>query len=195
MLKTCKILARDASPITGRAHIAKALIRDHSEDDTLLRFVERFALVMNETGIPRMPARVFAFVLADDADRYTAGELASGLRVSRAAISGALKYLVQTGMLAREREPGARADTYRIYGDDVWSAITMQQLPLLERWEEALAEGVESLDPGRRGPRRLLETREYLSFMRAEVPKLVERWRAHRSATFGGPSSRPRGSA
>ncbi|CAN5858498.1 hypothetical protein BH23ACT5_BH23ACT5_11240 [soil metagenome] len=32
---------------------------------------------------PRMAARVFAYVLAEDSDRYTAAELAVGLGVSR----------------------------------------------------------------------------------------------------------------
>jgi hypothetical protein len=64
--------------------------RDH---DLLLRFVERFALELTNLGMARMPARVFAYVLADDAERYTAAELADALRVSPAAISGAVRTL------------------------------------------------------------------------------------------------------
>jgi len=150
-------------------------------DDDLLRFVERFALVLSEAGLPRMPARVFAFVLADDADRYTAGELAAGLRVSPAAISGAVRWLVQVGLLGKEREPGSRSDQYRIYDDDVWSAISMQRVPLLRRWEEALAEGVELLGADRPGGRRLHESREFFAFMRAETPRMLERWQEHKS--------------
>lgn len=40
-----------------------------ADNQALLRFVERFALVLAENGVPRMAARVFAFALADDADR------------------------------------------------------------------------------------------------------------------------------
>ncbi|MDQ3987904.1 MAG: MarR family transcriptional regulator [Actinomycetota bacterium] len=149
-------------------------------DDDLLRFVERFALVLSEAGLPRMPARVFAFVLADDADRYTAGELAAGLRVSPAAISGAVRWLVQVGLLGKEREPGSRSDQYRIYDDDVWSAITLQRVPLLRRWEVALAEGVELLGTDRPGGWRLRETQEFFAFMRAETPRMLERWQEHK---------------
>src|ERR671910_2108093 len=100
------------------------------DHDELLRFVERFAMVLAESGIPRMPARVFAYVLAEDAERYTAADLARGLRVSLAAISGAVRYLVQVGLLAKEREPGSRSDHYRIFDEDIWGTIFSQRLPV-----------------------------------------------------------------
>jgi hypothetical protein len=56
-----------------------------------------------------MPARVVAYVLAEVSDRSTAGDIAAGLRVSPAAISGAVRYLVQAGLLGKEREPGVAA--------------------------------------------------------------------------------------
>lgn len=150
----------------------------------LLRYVERFALVLSETGIQRMPARVFAYVLADDADRYTAAELAEGLGVSPAAISGAVRYLTQVGLLAREREPGTRSDVYRIYDDDVWGTIFGQRLPLLKRYEQAAAEGVELLPSGSAGARRLRETEEFFRFLHAEEVRLFERWAEHRRTLF-----------
>ncbi|MGH8776583.1 MAG: GbsR/MarR family transcriptional regulator [Jiangellaceae bacterium] len=150
------------------------------QDDELLRFVERFALVLVQSGIPRMPARVFAYVLADDADRYTAGELAAGLRVSPAAISGAVRYLVQVGLVAKEREPGARVDTYRIYDDDVWSAILRQREPVIRRWQEILAEGADILGVDRRGGRRLQESLQFFTFVLEELPWQLERWQEYR---------------
>lgn len=149
-------------------------------EERLLRFVERFALVFTESGVPRMPARVFAYVLADDADHYTAGELAAGLRVSPAAISGAVRYLVQVGLLGREREPGTRSDVYRIDNDDVWSRIYAQQAGVLEQYEAAAADGVRTLGLDRPGGRRLEETRAFFAFMQADLPSLMERWREHR---------------
>jgi predicted transcriptional regulator len=152
----------------------------------LLRFVERFALVLTDAGMPRMPARVFAYVLAEDAERYTAAELASGLNVSPAAISGAVRYLVQSGMLGKEREPGERSDTYRIYDDDVWGTITQRRVELLREWEQRLAEGVQLLGPDRPGGRRLQETQEFFAFSRVETTRMVERWREHKQAVADG---------
>ena len=149
-------------------------------DAALLAYVERFALVLADSGLPRMAARVFAFVLADDAERYTAGELASGLRVSAAAISGAVRYLVQAGLLGKERDPGARSDVYRIYDDDVWSRIYAQQIGVLATYEAAAADGVATLGLDRPGGRRMAETQEFFAFMRTELPEMLARWQEHR---------------
>ena len=153
-----------------------------SDDDDLLRYVERFAVVLAESGLPRMAARVFAFALADDADRYTAAELARGLRVSPAAISGAVRYLVQVGLLGKEREPGSRVDQYRIYDDDVWHRIYSQQTGVLERYEKAAADGVRTLGLHRPGGLRMRETQEFFAFMREELPSLLDRWRDRRQS-------------
>jgi predicted transcriptional regulator len=153
-------------------------------DSPLLRFVERFALILADAGWPRMPARVFAYVLAEDADRYTATELAAGLGVSPAAISGAVRYLTQAGMLGKERTPGHRSDTYRIYDDDVWLAITNQRTPMLKRWKEGLSAGVDAIGPDRPGGRRLRETIAFLDFMERELPTLLGRWHEERRALF-----------
>lgn len=149
---------------------------DPEYQEALLRFVERFALVMVEAGMPRMPARVFAYVLADDATRYTARELSEGLRVSPAAISGAVRYLVHTGMLTREREPGSRSDHYTIDDEDVWQRIYEQRLPLLQKWIDELTEGIAQLGTDRRGGQRLRETRAYLRFTLEELTAMLERW-------------------
>jgi DNA-binding transcriptional ArsR family regulator len=154
-----------------------------TEDDdrmVLLRFVERFALVLRESGMPPMPARVLAYALADDADRYTAGDLARGLDVSPAAISGAVRLLVSLRLLSREREPGTRSDLYVLDDRDLWSRFMGTELAALERFEEAAASGVEVLGAHRPGGRRLAETRDFLAFLREELTGALARWPAER---------------
>lgn len=165
------------------------------DPEVLLRYVERFAMKLTEFGLPRMPARVFAYVIADDAERYTAAELASALRVSPAAISGALRILVQSGLLGREREPGARVDTYRIYDDDVWGTITAQREHMIAPFEQIAAEGVELLGAETPGGRRLRETQEYFAFFRRTMPELLKRWREYKQEIFSAPPPRPPGRA
>lgn len=164
-----------ANPTQGERHAPEQVGKED-----LLRFVEQFGLILQQTGMPRMPARVFAYVLADDAESYTAAELADGLRVSPAAISMAARFLVQIGLLGRERKPGSRSDHYRVYDDDVWSAITTQRQQLLERHETFLAQGIKLLDPERPGGRRVQETLEFYRFMRAEMSLTLERWQEYR---------------
>lgn len=149
------------------------------EERLLLRVVERFALVLAASGVPRMPARVFAYALAEDADHYTAGELARGLRVSPAAISGAVRYLVQAGLLDRTREPGARTDVYRLYDEDVWSRIYGGRSEILGRYEQAAAEAAAHLGD-RPGGRRMRDSQRFFAFLLREWPVLMERWREQR---------------
>jgi DNA-binding transcriptional regulator GbsR (MarR family) len=150
------------------------------------RFVERFALQLAEAGMPRTPARVFACVLAEDSGRLTAGELAERLGLSPAAISGAVRYLTQAGMLERGREPGARRDHYRLH-EDVWVETYAARTVILERMEQALMEGAALLGDDRPAGRRLAESAEFFAFLRAELPALMQRWRERQDA--GAPST------
>ena len=151
---------------------------DHRD---MLRAVERVAGLLVGGGMPRMASRVFAYALADDADRYTAADFATGLQVSPAAVSGALRYLLDTRLLLKDREPGLRADLYRIYDDDVWSSIMGARLPMLEMWEQAVADAADLIGPEHRGGRRLRETQEFFRFTRLELAEMLDRWKQHRA--------------
>lgn len=158
------------------------MARTHeAEHRDMLRAVERVAGVLNDGGMPRMASRLFAYALADDSDRYTAADFAAGLRVSPAAVSGALRYLLDTRLLFKDREPGTRADLFRIYDDDVWGVIMAARLPMLEMWEQAVADAATLIGPEHRGGRRLRETQEFLRFTREEMETMLDRWKAHRS--------------
>ena len=146
------------------------------------RAVERLGQILESVGIPRMPARVFAFVLADDQETYTAAELAAGLDVSSAAISGAVRYLTDTHLVVRERNPGGRGDLFRVRDGDIWGTIQAARAPMLDRIVEQVGEAVELLTPGSPGRARVEETRDYFTFVRQDIQGLNERWRAWRGA-------------
>ena len=146
----------------------------------MLRFIERFASVMVEGGVPRMPARVFSALLATDSGRLTSSELAELLQVSPAAVSGAVRYLTQVGLIAREREPGSRRDVYRMH-DDQWYEAIVRREPLLSRWERAILEGIDAVGADTPAGRRLTDTAEFFEFLQAEMPAMLARWRAQRS--------------
>jgi DNA-binding transcriptional regulator GbsR (MarR family) len=156
-------------------------------DGNLLRAVDRFAQTLELSGMPRMAARVFAYVLAEDSDRYTATQLAEGLQVSPAAVSGALRYLLDARLLFREREPGNRSDLFRVYDDDVWRAIISARIPLLEHFITALDPAIDLLAPGSRGRRRMEETREFFRFMMRETADMLERWSVYREQHLAAP--------
>lgn len=139
---------------------------------------------MESMGIPRMPARVFAFILADDQSVYSAAELANGVDVSPAAISAAVRYLTDTHLVVRERNPAGRGDLFRVRDGDIWATIQASRLPLLDQIIESVAEAVELLPPGSAGRGRVEETRDYFTFIREDARRLDERWRAWRESRY-----------
>ena len=145
------------------------------------RFVERFAAVLTESGIPRMPARVFAALLATDSGRLTAAELAAQLQASPAAVSGGVRYLMGVGMVHREGEPGSRRHHYRV-PDHVWDEVVSSRDRMMARWTALMREGVALLGAGSPAGARLAESAEYFEFVSAEIPRVVARWREHKAA-------------
>ena len=134
------------------------------------RFVERFASVLVDAGMPRMPSRVFAQLLATDSGRLTAVELAERLQVSPAAISGAVRYLTQVSLVSREREPGSRKDVYLLH-DDQWYEAIVRREPLLTRWERAVVDGIDAVGADTPAGARLRDTADFFQFLAAEMPR------------------------
>ncbi|MBG0853607.1 MarR family transcriptional regulator [Streptomyces spinoverrucosus] len=157
---------------------------DRRDPEAVARFVEHFAAQLVEAGMPRMPSRVFAALLASDAGALTSAELGEQLQISPAAVSGAVRYLAQVHMVSREREPGSRRERYRVHGDQWYEALTNREA-VLKRWEDALRDGVDSLGADTPAGRRLAETLAFFEYLEGELEALMERWRAHREQVFG----------
>ena len=155
------------------------------DQEAVSKFVESFAAQLVEAGMQRMAARVFAALLSSDAGVMTSAELGEQLRISPAAVSGAVRYLAQTHMVSREREPGSRRERYRVHGDQWYEALTNREA-VLKRWEGALREGVSSLGADTPAGRRMAETLAFFEFVEGEVAAMMERWRVHRERMFGG---------
>ncbi|MEW2128992.1 MarR family transcriptional regulator [Streptomyces sp. NPDC005435] len=149
------------------------------DPETVSRFVERFAAQLVEAGMPRMPARVFAALLSSDTGTLTSAELGEQLRISPAAVSGAVRYLAQVHLVSREREPGSRRERYRVHSDQWYEALTNREA-IIKRWEDALRDGVTTLGADTPAGRRLSDTLEFFEFIEKDVAGLMERWRAHR---------------
>ncbi|MGX9887504.1 GbsR/MarR family transcriptional regulator [Streptomyces sp. NPDC002276] len=155
------------------------------DQEAVSKFVESFAAQLVEAGMQRMPARVFAALLSSDDGAMTSAELGEQLRISPAGVSGAVRYLAQTHMVSREREPGSRRERYVVHGDQWYEALTNREA-LIKRWEGALREGVSSLGADTPAGRRMAETLAFFEFVEGEIVAMMERWRVHRETRFGG---------
>lgn len=143
------------------------------------RFVERFASELTEAGMQRMASRVFAALLASETASMTSAELAEQLRISPAAVSGAVRYLSQTGMVAREREPGSRRDRYVLH-NELWYETFSRRDQVLTRWEKVLRDGAELLGSESPAGRRAAESAAFFEFVQGELGRMMDRWREHR---------------
>jgi predicted transcriptional regulator len=175
-------LTRDTARSTGgKGAGQEAPQRDEA---AVSRFVESLASALMEMGVPRMPARVFAALLTTDSGRLTAADLAARLHVSPAAVSGAVRYLIQIGMARRESEPGSRRHYYRA-PNDVWDEVIRIRDRLMARWTGVLREGVTVLGADTPAGERVAESVRFFEFVSSELPLVIARWGAHGAAADG----------
>ena len=124
--------------------------------------------------------------MADDDGRMTASELATGLAVSPAAISGAVRYLQQVRMVRRERERGSRRDVFVVM-DDAWHDMMINHEQAYAPIRDAMAAGVAGVG-GSDTPAgaRLRLSVDFLEFISAEMDGVAARWEAQRAGPAAG---------
>jgi DNA-binding transcriptional regulator GbsR (MarR family) len=145
------------------------------DPEAVRQFVERFASALVDAGLQRMDARVFAALHGTDSGRLTAAELAERLQVSPAAVSGAVRYLIQFNLIRREREPGSRRDHYVVDTDAWYEAIVNRDVVIL-RWQASAREGIEALGADTPGGKRMAESLAFFEFIYEELQELIAKW-------------------
>jgi DNA-binding transcriptional regulator GbsR (MarR family) len=145
------------------------------------RFVEHMAMVLNEWGFPRMPARLLVALMTADEGALSAADLAEQLRVSPAAVSTSVRYLMQVGLVARVPSRGSRRDRYRL-PEDPWYEATLMKGKALQQLSDVADDGVSAVGDDTPAGRRLAEMRDFFRFIHADMEDQVARWRARQSS-------------
>jgi predicted transcriptional regulator len=122
---------------------------------------------------------VFVALLVEDDGSLTSAELAERLQISPAAVSGAVRYLVQVHLVRRERDSGSRRDRYRV-SEDSWYEASVSREALMQQWARTLGDGVAALGPSTPAGRRMSETLDFVAFLQEEIPGVLARWRRQR---------------
>ena len=169
--------------------VPEDVVPDDAEDP-LFGYIERFAAVLVAAGFPPMPARVFVALLVTDAGRLSAAELAAVLRISPAAVSGAVRYLIQVGMVHKERVPGSRRNYYRMPGG-MWDSLIRQRDQVMTRWTALVREGINLVGPDTPAGERLAEQAEFLEFTTKELSQILDRWQEYRASGPARTNSAP----
>ena len=138
---------------------------------------ERLALALNQNGMQRMIARVLAAFLFSDQESVTAAELGEQLGASAGSISGAITMLRTVGLIEPAPVPGSRRAHYRMR-DDAWATLMSSQNAMVQVMQDIAEAGVASTPPGSPAARRLEGMRDFYAYLFAELPALIERWRA-----------------
>jgi DNA-binding transcriptional regulator GbsR (MarR family) len=150
-------------------------------DDARFGYIERFAAVLVSAGFPPMPARVFVALLVTDSGRLSAAELAAMLRISPAAVSGGVRYLIQLGLVHKERVPGSRRDYYRMPGN-MWDDLLRMRDQVMSRWTALVREGIELVGADTPAGERMAEQAAFLEFATKEVSQVLSRWEDYQAA-------------
>lgn len=141
------------------------------------QFVERFAGILANSGVPTMSARVMGAMLVSPTGTMTAAELAESLKISQPAVSGAVRQLIQVSFISRERLPGSRKDHYRIR-EDVFAAILERRNLALSEWESSSRSGAELFGADSPVGRRLSEAADFFAFIHADMDQMIKNWRS-----------------
>jgi DNA-binding transcriptional regulator GbsR (MarR family) len=156
------------------------------DEQGVRRFIEHLAMMLTEWGFPRMPARILGTMMTADEDSLTAADLAERLGVSAAAVSGAVRYLTNIGMINREPVPGSRRDRYRLPANPWYQTSLLEQelfKALIALCNDGIAAvGSEATPAGA----KIVEMRDYLRFLETELPRLLDRWNEVRAAEGKG---------
>ncbi|MFI6480530.1 GbsR/MarR family transcriptional regulator [Nonomuraea sp. NPDC050663] len=140
-------------------------------------FVEKLSRMLSDWGFPPMAGRVLVTLSVSDEDSLSAADLAERLSVSPAAISGAVRYLIQLGMVTREPVPGSRRDLYRVV-ENSWWEVALTKVRLYKVLADMVDEGIEVLGGQEtHGGRTMTELRDFYLFMYEQMPQLHEKWR------------------
>src|SRR5437773_8197880 len=151
------------------------------QGDPMFAYIERFAAVLVAAGFPPMPARVFVALLATDSGRLSAAELAAMLRISPAAVSGAVRYLIQLGLVHKERVPGSRRDYYRMPGN-MWDDLIRMRDQVMGRWTALVREGIDLVGADTPAGERMAEQAAFLDFATKELSQILSRWQEYRAS-------------
>jgi len=154
--------------------------------DALFGYIERFAAVLVAAGFPPMSARVFVALLVTDSGRLSAAELAAMLRISPAAVSGAVRYLIQLGLVHKERVPGSRRDYYRMPGN-MWDDLIRMRDQVMGRWTALVREGIDLVGADTPAGERMAEQAAFLEFATKELSEILSRWQKYRAADASSP--------
>jgi DNA-binding transcriptional regulator GbsR (MarR family) len=145
--------------------------------EALDRLAEHATDAFAAQGFPRTPAAVLMALMASDDGALEAGELAERLGISPAAVSGAVRYLVQVRFVRVGVVRGTRRHRYSL-ADESWYTGSLHQTDRYAQLAALVESGLPADDPP--GAARFAEMAAFFRFLERRMPDLFDEWRASR---------------
>ncbi|MBT2224921.1 helix-turn-helix domain-containing protein [Nonomuraea sp. NEAU-A123] len=155
---------------------------DGRDPEAVHELEEQFTVLMIQTGLPRMTARVLTCLYTTDSGSLTAAELVQRLQVSPASISKAIGELEQQELIRRERDPRRRRDRY-IIDADVWFRAWLASARQNAALAEFARKGAEVLGATTPAGTRLHDAGQFFEHVGRDMIQAAEHWRQLFSAS------------
>jgi hypothetical protein len=145
------------------------------------RLVEEFGLLYEQMGGTRMGGRVSGYLLICDPPVQSLTRIAEALGVSKAAVSGAVRSLLQLGVVELVSEPGRRGDSYRALPGQMDSMLGIDHVRTLHALLDRGLASVADKDQTRSNYALMHDLRELARFLETEIPGVLDRWERRRT--------------
>ena len=155
-----------------------------TSNEAAAEFIERMGLAAEAEGLPRIAARLFAYMLIDGGPR-TADEIAGQLQVSRGSVSTNTRLLEGRGVIERFTRPGERQQYFRLADDPLGRKF--EQLPQhVRRWQAIVNDARHALpDEMTEAKDRLADVEDFCEFALEIAESNLRAWRERRKKKIG----------
>ncbi len=145
-------------------------------------FIEKFCVVAEQDGFPRIAGRIMGFLLVHEGP-YTLDELAESLQISKTSASTNARLLEQHEIIERVVKAGDRRDFYRLV-ENHWERMFDVVRKKMQKFQTVLDETMKALPANETYARsRLHETQRFHAFMLENIETRIEEWRRAGVAT------------
>jgi DNA-binding transcriptional regulator GbsR (MarR family) len=143
-------------------------------------FIEKFCVVAEQDGFPRIAGRMMGFLLLNEGP-FTLDELADELQISKTSASTNARLLEQYGIIEHTTRPGDRRDFYRLAADP-WEPMFAMAKQRMQRFNDVLNETIAALPAKEKyGRKRLQEARQFHASILEDFDRWIQQWRRVRA--------------
>ncbi|MBN2723122.1 MAG: hypothetical protein JXR95_03515 [Deltaproteobacteria bacterium] len=140
------------------------------------KFMEDFALIFEEYGIPRMAGRIYACLLTSDPPYLTAKELTSQTGGSKGSINTITRNMLAIGVLEKVAVPGSRSSYFTI-ADPCLIGVLKRKIEHIRKMRNLLEQGIELFKDRNNNINNIFEQHiKFNHFTEKAIESIIDNW-------------------